>query len=456
MEVVVKKHFITVILLLCSTFLYTNLFAQEEKAIIWNPMDKSFINSSLINSANDPYQKTAGDSAWQSIGPDSNDILAIDFGDNSADIIYAASRYNGVFKTTNGGLDWFNTNNGISDNFIRSIATHPQNSSIVLAGTFNEGLFRSTDAGLTWNAVSEVNDSTILAITFDHFHGDTVYVGTFSNGVYSSFDGGLTWRQTTSDFTLALEVIIDPQFTNIIYSINPNEYRVYKSSDYGNSWEVFFEGAQFLSLSIDPYNSNIIYMGTFDLLYKSTDGGENWGIFPINGIIEDILIDDNNSNNIYLAIVLYGVFKSNDAGLTWEPLNNGLTALQVLNLKFHPLTTSTLYAATNNGAIFKIENIVTGINESNNNISNDFLLFQNYPNPFNPTTNIQYTTKQTGFVTLKVYNTLGKEVSTLVNEVKQPGSHKIEFNGSNLSSGIYFYKLYSGGHTLVKKMLLLK
>ncbi len=86
----------------------------------------------------------------------------------------------------------------------------------------------------------------------------------------------------------------------------------------------------------------------------------------------------------------------------------------------------------------------------------DYSLEQNYPNPFNPTTNIGFRIAEFGFVSIKVYNVLGKEVATLLNEEKKPGAYKIKFDGSKLSSGIYFYKLQSGDFVQTKKMILLK
>lgn len=90
-----------------------------------------------------------------------------------------------------------------------------------------------------------------------------------------------------------------------------------------------------------------------------------------------------------------------------------------------------------------------------------FYLSSNYPNPFNPSTRINFSVPQTGPVSLKVFDALGREVCTLLNEVKQPGSYTVEFNAENkgarhLSSGVYFYKLKAGSFTETKKMLLLK
>ena len=86
----------------------------------------------------------------------------------------------------------------------------------------------------------------------------------------------------------------------------------------------------------------------------------------------------------------------------------------------------------------------------------EFMLDQNYPNPFNPTTSIRYSLPTAGNVTLKVFDIIGKEVTTLVNGYQQNGQYTVTFNASNLSSGMYFYRLETGSTTQVKKMVLLK
>ena len=94
--------------------------------------------------------------------------------------------------------------------------------------------------------------------------------------------------------------------------------------------------------------------------------------------------------------------------------------------------------------------------EYSDEVLNNYLLFQNYPNPFNPSTKISYSIKKGGFVTLKVYDVLGKEIATLVNENKPAGFYEVDFNASPLTSGMYIYKIQSGSFTDVKKMLLTK
>lgn len=86
----------------------------------------------------------------------------------------------------------------------------------------------------------------------------------------------------------------------------------------------------------------------------------------------------------------------------------------------------------------------------------EFILEQNYPNPFNPVTVISYQLSVNSYVTLKIFDILGKEVETLVNEQKQAGSYKVQFNASHLASGVYLYKLQAGSFTAVKKFVFMK
>jgi uncharacterized lipoprotein YddW (UPF0748 family) len=99
---------------------------------------------------------------------------------------------------------------------------------------------------------------------------------------------------------------------------------------------------------------------------------------------------------------------------------------------------------------------VKNIKHSERNLPNNFILSQNYPNPFNPTTRIKFRIINSNFVSLKVFDILGKQIQTLVNEKKATGAYEVEFNGEELTSGIYFYKLTVGKISISKKMILLK
>jgi hypothetical protein len=98
----------------------------------------------------------------------------------------------------------------------------------------------------------------------------------------------------------------------------------------------------------------------------------------------------------------------------------------------------------------------TGIKDHKENLPNSFKLYQNYPNPFNPTTTIRYSIPQQEEITLKIYDPLGRFITTLINERKQAGEYEVQFNLENLPSGIYFYRLKAGGNILINKLMLLK
>ena len=103
-----------------------------------------------------------------------------------------------------------------------------------------------------------------------------------------------------------------------------------------------------------------------------------------------------------------------------------------------------------------IGSLVVGLGNNNGLVADKFGIAQNYPNPFNPSTTINYNMAKTGNVKISVYDVLGNEVATLVNDNKIAGTHQVVFNASNLSSGIYFYKMQTGDFTQVKRMTLMK
>lgn len=117
-----------------------------------------------------------------------------------------------------------------------------------------------------------------------------------------------------------------------------------------------------------------------------------------------------------------------------------------------------VFVAENSGTrrvYFDRYDAVTGI-RNNNTIVDNYSLSQNYPNPFNPSTTINFSIPKSEYVSLKVYDIMGKEIATLVNSQMNMGSYSVDFNAANLSSGVYFYKLISGDFTEVKRMTLIK
>ncbi|MBK9097156.1 MAG: T9SS type A sorting domain-containing protein [bacterium] len=104
---------------------------------------------------------------------------------------------------------------------------------------------------------------------------------------------------------------------------------------------------------------------------------------------------------------------------------------------------------------FMYSHLPTGIEQIEGELST-YNLSNNYPNPFNPTTTIKFQIPEMGFIALKIYDILGNEITTLVNEELQAGNYEVEFDASSISSGIYFYRLQSGSFVETKKMILLK
>ncbi|HED37679.1 MAG TPA: T9SS type A sorting domain-containing protein [Ignavibacteria bacterium] len=188
--------------------------------------------------------------------------------------------------------------------------------------------------------------------------------------------------------------------------------------------------------------------------------------------VADVEIDQNNPNLLYavsqswygiwLPNINPGVYKSSDGGNTWNNITGNLSHTLIDFIKLNPNNTSQLFVGTGGGGLWA-RNLVTGIEEDNVSFPAKFGLHQNYPNPFNPSTTISYSIPSVGrnlSVLLKVYDVLGREVATLVNEEKSAGIYKVNFNASSLASGIYFYRIITGsangGFVQTKKMILLK
>ncbi|MCX6163260.1 MAG: T9SS type A sorting domain-containing protein [Ignavibacteriae bacterium] len=155
-----------------------------------------------------------------------------------------------------------------------------------------------------------------------------------------------------------------------------------------------------------------------------------------------------------------GIYRSSIQSPIWTAYNEGLTNL---NVNFIYGSNNYLYAGITYGGFFRRHANISISIKNNSEVCKDYSLFQNYPNPFNPTTNIKYQITNTSNVKsemsnvkLIVYDILGKEIITLVNDKQSAGIYEVTFDGSRLASGIYFYKLQSGDFTQTRKMVLLK
>jgi uncharacterized delta-60 repeat protein len=192
-----------------------------------------------------------------------------------------------------------------------------------------------------------------------------------------------------------------------------------------NTHQLLFNGREFLSV----FQGN----GGSYAQSISENGSLNWGSdgVQISAIQSPLkVVNSGNTSNQSGAI------------LTFSGLGNPTgTGINVYAKRINP-----------DGSL----GVITSLQNENDLQLNSYTLFQNYPNPFNPSTTIQYAISSPQFVTLKVFDLLGREVATLVNEEKPAGTYEIEFNASTLASGIYFYRLQTDGFVGTKKMILLR
>lgn len=171
--------------------------------------------------------------------------------------------------------------------------------------------------------------------------------------------------------------------------------------------------------------------------------------------------------------VLIGILLGTALSLTEVCAQNTAVSWAAFNMGFAATTSATTNAqsaagqlvvgsaqsattGTETGFIPGVPGILTAVQNSVVELPTTYALEQNYPNPFNPTTNIKYQIPHDGSVSLNVYNMLGQEVARLVNEVHNAGSYEVAFDASNLSSGMYIYRLRAGNFTSSRKLLLLR
>jgi hypothetical protein len=168
-----------------------------------------------------------------------------------------------------------------------------------------------------------------------------------------------------------------------------------------------------------------------------------------------------SGKNIFAGTWLGGVFLSTNNGTNWTSVNTGLPntpvyALRVISENLFAGTSS----GTSSGSVWKrpLSEMITftSVKQVSAQLPERFALYQNYPNPFNPSTSISFSLQTKSYVSLKVFDALGREVSILVSEELTAGTYTKQWNASGLSSGVYFYRIQTGLFTETKKILLLR
>jgi hypothetical protein len=165
------------------------------------------------------------------------------------------------------------------------------------------------------------------------------------------------------------------------------------------------------------------------------------------------------SSNMGIAIGVNGLmFKTTNGGTTWTALNSNTSNI-IYNIQM--INSDVGFIVTHGGGILKtVSGGAVGITKIAETIPEHFSLSQNYPNPFNPSTKIRFQVSPfeggKGDVKLIIYDALGKQIATLVNQQLVPGTYEVEWNASNYSSGVYFYTLQAGDYRATQKMVLIK
>ena len=373
-----------------------------------------------------------------------------------------------VLRTTNSGNDWEFLTTQISNDlndifFFNSL----EGLAIGDAGS----IIRTTDGGITWTPVTSGVADDLLSVNFSSDFG---ICGALSQTILISSDRGISWEIAQSGFVgggFWGAVLLSPQIGFLGGENSIFQPLVGKTTDGGVNWDftAFYlnnnegrlTGIEFTDVFIG-YASARVWDGR-GAVSKTTDGGNNWNTTFFNNVLNSIDFPISNASLIgYTVGDLGKIYKTYNTGTLWLEQISG--TLERLN-KVYFLDLDNGYVVGDNGIILKTTTggePATNIGENESGMGEQFTfkLYQNYPNPFNPTTNIRFRISEVGFVLLKVYDILGNEIVTLVNQELTPGEYEVEFkptaNTRQLASGIYYYQLRAGSFVETRKMILAK
>jgi hypothetical protein len=405
-----------------------------------------FISIFIIIILNTAFNFKICPAQWTKISNGINENTSI-FAFTNTSLKLFAGTDNGIYSTTNYGLIWTHISS-LNGKRVLSFAT---SGSTIYAGTLLYGAYISTNSGITWHQTSLINNIVNALI----FSGSNILAGV--EGIYSggeNFSGGGIYMSSNSGTNW---ILADLQNYNI-FSFSKNSstyfagsnYRVHVSTNNGLNWSGTTLNQKILSLA---EKDNSIFAGTEKRgIYITTNNGSNWILKSLYN--EEIYTIATSGIYVFAGTKNSGVFFSKDNGDNWIQKNQGLGNLTVNSLF---IINNIIFAGTGDG-VWKRDLIdIIYVKKLTELIPLSYLLYQNYPNPFNPSTIIRFQIKDSRFVTLKVYDILGKEVKTLVNEKQSPGIYEVSYDGSNHSSGIYFYSLYIDGIRFdTKRMVLIK
>ncbi len=392
--------------------------------------------------------------------------------------------YNGLLLISNDrGNTWnavYAYSNGVCPN-IRDIFF--LNTSVGYLARNNRMVNKTTDGGLTWQTIMEDTTSSKVNNYAVQFVNENIgfvggKFGSHTSAFYKTTDGGVTWESQVG--TLPEEIQDMYFFDESKGIVVGKDLMIRYTTDGGETWN-----ASTINGAVDT-DDDIVKVTFYDEnnglaigdeLFKTTDGGITWDYVSYSPYSVDLNDGTMITETQWIVVGSNNVLETFDAGSTWNDIAD--LAVITANQLYTSWVDKTGYAWTTGGAseIYKTVDVV-GVEESSDNPLK-FELYQNYPNPFNPTTTISYviptviasgakqsiglstnSTDDAVQVSLKVYDILGNEVATLVNEKQTPGVYSVNFDASKLSSGVYFYQLEGisnfSNFKITKKMTLIK
>ncbi len=332
---------------------------------------------------------------------------------------------------------------------------------------FGSFLIKTTNGGMNWTAEKmRIGELYVNFVYFlDSLNG---FTGGYPSFFMRTSDAGTSWRPVTLDTSVyAGYPPYKIKFFNETYGFACGGVRdvtgvIWRTTDGGFSWDTVVDSSSAPSeplFAIQIFDSlNVLVMGG-DPEYgasvlRTTDAGNFWEYVPLGILWYPVEVGFRTASEGWAPMgPKRGFLYTSDSGDNWTLVPTPDSAY-VTNINFPD--SSHGYAVGINGAILKyIYQRPAEVTADAGEIGS-FHLAQNYPNPFNPSTRISYRLTSASMVSIKVYNILGKEAASLVNEFKPAGSYTIEFNGSNLPSGVYLYRMKAGDYNAVRKMLLVK
>jgi photosystem II stability/assembly factor-like uncharacterized protein len=376
--------------------------------------------------------------------------------------IIVSSQAGKVYESTDAGSNWVERAINTIENITRVSALGPSD---WFATGDGGSLFHTTNEGQIWSAVPigigipRLNDL--------YFTPNKTYGGICgNNGFLATTMDKTTWNGIPigpNPLTPVKRKMISLHISNDGRQIHVVGERggIYRSTDAGTNWLAISSGtSNNLNRITFGDTSNAMVAGDNGTLLRTTDGGQSFSQIlseTVANLYDIVYLDPNTvlvGGDSYLAI-------STDGGQHFSKDDIRYSAIYGLSLVvglFQKVSASsfTVFAAGDSGVVLRNHFATTAISHAGSTVANHFSLSQNYPNPFNPTTIISYQLPEASSVRLVVYDLVGREVTTLVDEKKPAGSYTVSFDGSRLASGVYFYRLKADDRVQTRKLVLMK